>query len=109
MFDLSSGERDMSKIFFYNKLTDKECLQFWDKFAALSNKVQSDWENIDGWTEQLIEADRKNQKLRAKIALKRRIQDIVESPQSLLRELIINPEKLFNYCYYLVKDIRRFF
>ena len=109
MFDLSSGERDITKIFFYNKLTHEDCERFWDKFAILSNRVQENWENIDGWTEKLIEADYRNQKLRARIALKRRVEDFIDSPQALLGELFTNPNKLYRYFYYLIKDLKRFF
>jgi len=108
MFDLSSGDRDMTKIFFYNDYSDRDTEKIWAKFAKLSNHVQQKLESIPGWTESLIEADRQNQKLRAALALKQRAHDLFVFPKYYLRQILTKPEKITSYFYYFIKDLQRF-
>jgi hypothetical protein len=44
MFNANSGSREMSHVFFKEKLTHKQCLSIWEKFSKISNNLNK---NLD--------------------------------------------------------------
>lgn len=94
MFDINSGSRDMTQVFFYNGLSVAECTKIWQKFSVLYDQLNGRWESIEPWKAMQQQVNKLNQRQLYKMLIKRRIQHVFEYPGYYWKRLTSSPRFL---------------
>lgn len=96
MFDINSGSRDMTQVFFFNGLSVAECTKIWQKFSVLYDQLNRRWERTESWRDMQQQVGKLNQRQLYKMLIKRRIQHLFEYPGYYLKRVLSSPRLLLD-------------
>ncbi len=91
MFDVNSGTRDMTKIFFYNGLSDQDCIRIWQKFSVIYEQLIDQWESTPQWKQLSNRVSELNIRNFYKMLLFRRFSHLLNHPDYYYKKVIQSP------------------